>query len=233
MINKKDEQILESFKHIVKGLSLFLGPDTEIALHSFKDPEHSIIAIENGYITNRSVGSTLTEAGLKIVNELLSKQKDAIGPYKSISPDGKILRSITIPIRNEKRKIIGLLCLNTNISKFIEMEEFTTGFTNFPEEKIENGKLEKKGTTSLNNLEEHMFDEVLTRANSKGSIQKKEKNRFIVEELYKKDFFNLKDSVDFVAQKLDVTIFTIYNYLRAIKNRRGGKNGKKHYRKNP
>ena len=231
MFTKNDEAIIETLKNIVHGLSLFLGNDTEIVLHSFKDNEHSVVAIENGYITNRKVGSTLTEAGSKIIKDIVSKDKNLIGPYRSLSPNGILLRSVTISIKN-KNKLIGLLCINMDINRVIQAEEFLKPFVHFEDQKISNGDLEKRGTALLSNLKDQIFEEAIVKVESKGQIPQKEKNKFIVEDLYQKDFFNLKDSVEFVAKKLRVSIFTIYNYIRDLKNGKGGKDGEKHNRKN-
>lgn len=231
MFTKEDELILGVLKNIVHALSLFLGNDTEIVLHSFKDNDHSVVAIENGYITNRKVGSTLTEAGSKIIKNIVSENKQFVGPYRSLSPNRRILRSTTIPIRN-KNRLIGLLCLNMDINRIVQTEEFLKPFVHFEDQKISNGDLEKSGTTLLSNLKDQIFEEAILKVETKGEIPQKEKNKFLVKDLYQKDFFALKDSVEFVAKKLGVSIFTIYNYIRELKNEKGGKGGEEHNRKN-
>ena len=220
MFTKEDELILEVLKNVVHGLATFLGDDSEVVLHSFKDTDHSVIAIENGHITMRQIGSTLTEAGSKIIKDIVSHEKNIVGPYKSISPNGRILRSITIQIRN-KRKIIGLLCINMDISKLLQTEDFLKTFLSFENPKIAND-LEKVGSAMLSNLKEQIFEETILKIETKGLIPKRDKNKFLVEDLFEQDFFALKDSVEFVAKKLGVSIFTIYNYIRELKNGKGG-----------
>lgn len=227
MFTKNDEAIIEALKNIVHGLSLFLGNDTEIVLHSFKDNEHSVAAIENGHITNRKVGSTLTEAGYKVIKNIVAENKIIIGPYQSISPNRTLLRSVTIPIKNKER-LIGLLCLNMDINRLMQAEEFLRPLLHFEDQKISNGDLKKSGTALLSNLKEQIFEEAILKVESKDIISQKEKNKLVVEELYQKDFFNLRDSVEFISNKLGVSIYTIYNYIRELKNREGGKNGQKH-----
>jgi predicted transcriptional regulator YheO len=218
MIKKDDETIINSLKDVVKGLAAFLGSDTEVVLHSLKDPTHSIVAIENGHITGRTVGSALTEAGKKIIKDININKKPFIGPYRSISPTGKILRSVTIPIKNKQEEIIGFLCINMEIGKFLQIDEIAKTFSTFSSEKIANGELEKTADNiQVEDLRKKIFEEVLVRSGAKGDIPTKERNKFVIEELYKKDFFKIKDSIDFVAQKLGISIFTVYNYLRELK----------------
>ncbi|MCX6088667.1 MAG: helix-turn-helix domain-containing protein, partial [Caldiserica bacterium] len=146
-------------------------------------------------------------------------------------PNRRILRSTTIPIRN-KNRLIGLVCLNMDINRIVQTEEFLKPFVHFEDQKISNGDLEKSGTTLLSNLKDQIFEEAILKVETKGEIPQKEKNKFLVKDLYQKDFFALKDSVEFVAKKLGVSIFTIYNYIRELKNEKGGKGGEKHNRKN-
>jgi predicted transcriptional regulator YheO len=216
MFKKNDEQIIESMKNVVKGLTALLGSDSEVVLHSLKDINHSIVAIENGHVTGRVVGSALTDAGKKIINEVNINKKTFIGPYRSISPSGKILRSVTIPIKNSE-EIIGFLCINMEIGKFLQLEEFAKIFSTFSTEKIGNGKLKKTGNIQLEELRNKIFEDVLLKNGAKGEIPSKERNKFIIEELYRYDFFKIKDSIDFVAQKLGISIFTVYNHLRELK----------------
>ncbi len=217
MFTKKDEQIIESMKNVVKGLAALLGNDSEIVLHSLKDINHSVVAIENGHVTGRIIGSILTDAGKKIIKDVNVSKKVFIGPYRSISPSGRILRSVTIPIKNSEEEIIGFLCINMEIGKFLQIEELAKTFSTFSAEKIANGNLEKTGNIQLEDLRNKIFEEVLIKSGAKGDVPPKERNKFIVEELYRKDFFKIKDSIDFVAQKLGISIFTVYNYLRELK----------------
>jgi len=220
MFTKEDELILEALKNVVHGLATFLGDDCEVVLHSFKDVDHSIVAIENGHITGRQIGSTLTEAGSKIIKDVISHKKDIVGPYKSFSPNGRILRSVTIPIRN-KRKLIGLLCINMDISKFLQTEDFLKTFLSFENPRNTND-LQKVGSALLSNLKEQIFEETMLMVETKGPIRRRDKNRIIVKNLYGQDFFALKDSVEFVAKKLGVSIFTIYKYIKELKEMKGG-----------
>lgn len=53
---------LKAFIPFVKGLAETFGSNCEVVLHDFSDLQHSIIAIENGHVTGRSLGSPMMEA---------------------------------------------------------------------------------------------------------------------------------------------------------------------------
>jgi len=39
----------------------------------------------------------------------------------------------------------------------------------------------------------------------------------IIKELYERDFFRLKDAISVVSKKLNISIYTVYAYLRKVK----------------
>ncbi len=217
MFSKTDEEIIEALKPIVKGIALLIGSDCEVVLHSFKDMEHSVVAIENGHITGRKIGSSVTDSGLEIIEEILATGKNIVGPYRGIAPNGKPLRSVTVPIKNKKGRLIGALCMNFDISKVINFKSLIDSLTVFPDEKIVMEDIVKSSSLSVEELMKEIFKEVLHATGAKGNLPPHERNRLIVKELYRRKFFQIKDSVDLVANKLGISRFTIYNYIRELK----------------
>jgi len=211
-----DEEILESYKIVVKALADYLGPNVEVVLHDVTNSSSKIIAIENGYITGRSIGDSLTESG-RIVIKKLEEGLDYFGPYKSLSSTKKNLRSITIAIRNKKKKIIGLLCLNMDISTLESIGNFIEPLLNFKSgrEEVFLKKIKDQGESL-----ESIFNEVYSVLTSK-VVGGKVDNYTIIKELYNNDFFKFKNSVEFVANKLNISIFTVYSHLRKIRRESG------------
>lgn len=207
-----DKDILETYKVVVKALKEFFGDNVEIVLHSLLDGQSRIIAIENGEITGRKVGDSLTEAG-KFVIEKLKNGLEFFGPYESVSLKRKRLRSITIGIRNGKGDLIGLLCLNMDLSTLEAMNKFLSFFLAFQDSKSE--VLSKITSFDYDEAVEKAFNEVYSILSSKISSNKID-NFAIVSELNKRGFFKLKNSVNFVAKKLGISIYTVYAYLRKL-----------------
>jgi len=217
MSSKEDEKIIEMLKPVVKGIAALLGKNCEVVLHSFKDMKHSVVAIENGEITNRHIGSSLTDSGLEILNDALTGNKEIVGPYKGVSPTGVPLRSVTIPIRNKKGKLIASLCLNMDLTTAISIKEFLKPLTRFAEDEILSENIIKTSSPSIDGLMKKIFNEVILATGAKNNLPPHQRNRLIIKELYKRKFFQIKNSVDLVASKLGVSRFTIYNYLRELK----------------
>ncbi len=217
MFSKTDEEIIDAMKPVVKGIALLIGDDCEVVLHSFKDMEHSVVAIENGHITGRKLGSSLTDSGLEIIEDIVKEGKEIVGPYRGIAPNGKPLRSVTVPIRNKKGRLIGAICMNFNINKITNIKDFIDNLLHFPEEKILSEEVAKSSSLSIEELMKQIFKEVLLSTGAKGDLPPHERNRLIVKELYRRKFFQIKDAIDLVANKLGISRFTIYNYIREFK----------------
>ena len=212
--DKKEREILHALEPIAEGIAKLFGNNCEVVLHSLEDLQHTVIKIENGYITGREIGSPLTDLGIKILKDANSLKNNVIGSYYTETKDGKILKSITILIRNDKGEPIGFLCINVNLSvPLIDLLQDllpSSGIT------IKNTEHFVSNTQELIN---DTLNEAISKTNKEKSIPNSEKNKFIVFELYSKKIFDIKGVVDIVAQKLGVSRYTIYNYIREAKVR--------------
>ena len=65
---KNIESEKENLAKIMQGIARHFGDNCEVVLHDFaKDPDHTILAIENGHVTNRRAGGPITSHGLEII----------------------------------------------------------------------------------------------------------------------------------------------------------------------
>jgi predicted transcriptional regulator YheO len=210
-----DMQTLKAVIPLADGVAALLGPDCEVALHSFENLDKSIIHIVNGHITGRKVGSPITDLGVEILNHAAESGSDVTGPYHSKTVDGKNLRSVSILIRGEKRKAIGMLCINFNLS--VPLDRLMANYG------VEHGR-STAGTASVENYTDNIeglirsaLEKILAEVSSQTTIPNNEKNKQVVAELNRRGIFGMKGAVDMVARELAISRYTIYNYLRGLK----------------
>jgi predicted transcriptional regulator YheO len=211
---QEDELIINNMRSLVKGLGTFLGKHCEIVLHSFKDLDHSVIEIVNGGVTGRTIGSPMTDLALSIMSKLDSCENDIIGNYYSQSKSGDRLKSITIIVRNLKGKAIGFLCMNMNLSA--PTESFMKELLEPQGTALRQGVIEHYPLTS-EELLQRSFEEVVQVVNSYEKLNPTERVKTIVKELYTRGIFNIKNGIDYVAENLGISRYTVYNYIRDIK----------------
>ena len=71
-----DAELIRQYTLIVDFLGHVLGPDYEIALHELEDDSNRIIAIANGELTGRHIGSPLSNKMLEFVAGDVYKRQD-------------------------------------------------------------------------------------------------------------------------------------------------------------
>lgn len=200
---------LDMFTGILDLLENHLGGNCEIVLHDNTQPyEHSIVDIRNGHVTGRKIGDCGGNWGL----EVLSKMNADTHIYNKIvhMRNGKIIRGSSMFFQNDAGENIGAICINMDITDSLKCEEYLKQFNNYATPSTSSSEL---FTTDVNQLMdnlllqcENMFDK------SKGHLSKEEKLE-IIKFLDNKGAFLITKSGDRVCDFLNISKFTLYNYL--------------------
>ena len=200
-----DRAILDSYCHMLEGLSAYLGAGYEIVLHSLESYEHSAIKVINGFYTGRREGASITDLALNLLEQIKNKKQSDSGiTYYATNAKGEPLKSSTIPIRGEKGRIIGLLCinfyLNTPVSELstpFQQENFSSDSTALIQDTVRQTK------------NQVFLDQTIASSN---------RNKEIIHRLYQKGIFHLKDAVLLTSQELNISKNTVYLHLRHIEH---------------
>ena len=213
IVEKKLHPTLRAFIPVVKGVAETFGKNCEVVLHDFSDMEHSIVAIANGHVTGRSLGSPMTEASLKKV--LRDKTKKDIINYSEKSADGRILKSTTIFIRDEKEKVLGSYCINYDITELIIAKSVFNDIIT-----IKDDASEESQQSDVNLVSGVLADIVKETIETFGKpiiYLTKDEKVAVVKDLENKGAFLIKGAIDYVADVLCVSRYTIYNYLDEVR----------------
>lgn len=205
--------ILRSYIPVVEGISKTFGKNCEVVLHDFSKMQSSIVAIENGHVTGRSVGSPMTEVGLKAVRK--GNTKDNITNYTGKSLEGRVLKSSTMFIKDENDEVLGCLCINFDLSELVVAKKVIDEIT-----KTEVSETEKSADESGNRVNDVLIDIVKNTLEEMGkpvAYMGKEEKVNIVKKLDNQGAFLIKGAIDYVAKVLCVSRYTIYNYLDEIR----------------
>lgn len=222
-LTELDKLILNSYRNIVYGLADYLGPESEVVLHSLENYEESAIVIA-GENTKRKVGAPITDLALNMLNKMTSSNKIDFLTYFTKSKNNTKMKSSTIAIYGENKRIIGLLCINYNLE--CSFLDFMKNFS-YPEDSSEDINLinfsesKKKGlvenfTNSIDELIEETVDKIRIKVDHDQSVLSSNKNKEIIKRLYNEGIFNIKDGVVKVAKKLNISKNTVYLHLRQI-----------------
>ena len=215
MLSETDRLILRSYCQMLDGLSHYLGDSYELVLHSLEDYNHSAIKVINGFHTGRTEGAPITDLALSIL-EQIQDQKEPCGQmtYFVTNKNGEPMKSTTITIKGEGDRIIGLLCINfymnVTLADFVKdlcaaeggsMGQLTTG----PKETF---------SASSTELAEQLVLQIQKEVMEDADISLSNKNKEIIQRLYQKGVYNLKDAVAKTASLLNISKNTVYLHLR-------------------
>ena len=211
--------LLNNLIPVVKTISSTFGKNCEVVLHDFSGPQNSIISIENGHITGRKVGDPITDFALASWKKggFGDNKEDKLINYKTKTKDSRILKSSSVFIKDEKNKIVGCLCINYDLTAHNMFKNMINEFCNI-------GELNEEREESFVNDVDEVLDSIINRAiediNKPISLMQKDDNLKVVEIVDEKGGFMIKGAVDHLAHKLNVSRYTIYNYLEEIKLKR-------------
>ena len=106
-------QKLDFLKQLAHGLAVQFGSSCEVVIHDLtkKDLDQSIVYIENGHVSNRHTGDGPSGIVLETLRSDPEKIKDKLS-YLTKTEDGRILKSSTLYIRNEKGRIAYIFSMN-------------------------------------------------------------------------------------------------------------------------
>ena len=201
-------------KRMAKGLAGQFGQNCEVVIHDLrgKDLEHSIIAIENGHVTGRSIGDGPSHIVLESLKEDPGMLQDRIS-YLTRTSDGRVLKSTTLFIRDDEDRVIGLLGINYDISMLVSLEGSLRDFTG-------QDRLTSEPEAISRNVAD-LLDELLERSVSlvgkpTAMMSKDDKIRAI-SFLDDNGAFLITKSGPKVCQYFGISTYTLYSYLDEIR----------------
>ncbi|WP_461210920.1 helix-turn-helix transcriptional regulator [Desulfocurvus sp. DL9XJH121] len=206
---------LENMKNVARVLHLTLGNRCEVAVHDFRDLEHSMVHIE-GNITNRPIGAPVTDLVVKALRKEGDGVRDILN-YSTTTRDGRALKSSTCFVRDRGGKVIGALCINLETTDMINAISMMQEMTSIrPGEDCQEPQDETFAHTVHETNESLMDDAMRKIGKHPGTMNRDERIR-LVSVLDDYGAFLIKGMVDYVAERLGVSKFTIYNYLKAAR----------------
>lgn len=212
-VRRRDTFLIESLKKVVDGIAGTFGPRCEVVLHDLRNVrnlDHSIIKIENGHVTGRTVGGPISDRGLKDVRS--GAEEDLFINYPSVTKDGRLLKSSTIIFRDRRGKPVVSMCINFDITDIIGFNTAIQDTFAISEEPRRGEPPEVFGSDIAATLDEIANRAVRKIGKAIPSMTAKDRAE-VVRQLDDGGYFLVKGAVKFLAGKLNVSKFTIYRYL--------------------
>ena len=194
---------LSSYFSTAEAISLLFYPHAEVVLHDLNSGH--IAAIYNNF-SKRKIGD---ESLLEEIEDC--KEFPNVFPvYLKTNCDGRKIKSISSTLRDRKGKAIGLLCINLDLSKWEELHHFLGGWLNNVTQSQPAELFKDDWREKINSY----VSAYLAREGTTLKRLNKEKKKALVLALHKEGAFKAKNAANYVAEVLDLSRATIYNYLK-------------------
>jgi len=211
-MNKTDP--FDFARRLVKALAAQFGSTCEVVLHDLtkEDPDHTIIAIENGYISGRSIGDGPSKIALEAIHDAEGTHTDRLS-YLTKTRDGKILKSTTVFIRDENGKAIGILAINNDITMTVAWEHVLHSYNT----SLQSTKEPEPISTNVSDLLDSLIDQSIRMVGKPAALMDKGEKVRAIRFLNDSGAFLITKSGPKVCQIFGISKYTLYSYLDEAK----------------
>ena len=207
------EQILTTLMALVEPLSRTLPSNSEVVLHDLRRLPNSIVAIA-GDVTGREIGGPATDLLLR--KATAGTIATTVG-YETRLADGRTLRSTTMVVRDSAGTAVAALCVNSDVMIWRAVQAIAESM--LPEgaaAEPEAAASSEEFFGDIDELAQHLLAQAIDASGAPVELMQKKHKLAVVQDLMDRGFFMLKESVEMAASALQVTRFTIYNYLNEL-----------------
>lgn len=210
-------ELLKSLIPTAEAIGRTFGRNCEVVLHDLTTPENSVVYVVNGHVTGRREGQTFDHL-LKFV--LLNKnfRDDFAVNYIFETADGRKVKSSSSLIRNVHDEVIGMLCINydltiTNLVRE-ELEFFLPTIPETAEPTEPDTRIDQNVAIIVDGLIDHIISE-----HRKNGLSKQD-NLEIIKFMDDKGIFLVKGAIEKVAACMGLSKVTIYGYLDVVRGKK-------------
>jgi predicted transcriptional regulator YheO len=206
--------LLHNLQNLADAVVAMFGRNCEACVHDLTILPTSLVYIR-GEVTHRKPGAPATDLLMKMVSKNTGRA-DEYHSYKTISSDGKSLKSSTTLFRDAAGRPVAAFCINFDTTEFFNASQALLPFSNL----LETGtpcSLETFAHSAGETVEAMLHHAATEIGKHPSTMNVEERGRFVAI-LEENRLFQFKGAVEQIARLMGVTRFTVYNYLKKIRS---------------
>lgn len=208
--------ILKSYIPVANIISQTFGKKCEVSIHDLTQPGSLVVYVANGTVTGQKVGQSFDHL---IRQVLLSKKfKEDYASNDFFETDiGKKIKSSSAFIRNPEGEVVGMLCINYDLTLSYNIMEEMLSFLpelNHDEMSAQVEVHKQDVMTIINGLIESII------SNKDMDNLTRKDNVEVIRLMEDKGVFLVKGAIDKIAEKLGLSKVTIYSYLDEVRGKK-------------
>lgn len=205
---------LDFLKRLAKAITEQFGDNSEVVVHDLTggEFEHTIVAIENGHVSQRQIGDGPSRVVLETLKHRSDMPEDQLG-YLTKTHDGRILKSSTIFVRGEDGSTEGVLSINYDITELLMAERAIDSILHHKEEQ----KAPERIPQNVNDLLDDLIEQSVAIIGKPVAMMTKDDKTNAIQFLNNAGAFLVTKSGDKVSKFFGISKYTLYSYIDAKK----------------
>ena len=210
-----DDTQLSFLRRLAQGVAAQFGEDCEVVVHEFdkQDADHTVVAIENGHVTQRALGGGPSRAVLQAMSRPSAELQDQLN-YLTRTKDGRILKSSSIYIRDDAGKVVGLFAINYDITQLLMVDGAVKHLVSSPASEKEPERI----VQNVNDLLDELIAQSVELTGKPVALMTKDDKVKAIQFLNQSGAFLITKSGDKVSKFFGISKYTLYNYIDAGEN---------------
>lgn len=207
-----DSKRLEMLKQLADGVAAQFGSKCEVVIHDVNSMNHSIVYIVNGHVSGRKVGDGGSRVVIEQAIQADAQPRDELC-YLTRTPDGKILKSSSIYIRNNKGAVTAIFSINYDITGLLMLQRDL-------EEQISTGdkrQREPERILNVNDVLDDLIEQSVALVGKPVALMNKEDKIRAIRFLNQSGAFLVTKSGDKISRYFGISKYTLYSYIDANK----------------
>nr|WP_304219603.1 helix-turn-helix transcriptional regulator [Fredinandcohnia onubensis] len=212
--------ILEQYMPVAEVIAKTFGNDCEVVLHDLTVPQSSVVYTVNNHVTGRNVGQSFNH----LITEVLLSQNftnDYSANYYFHTDDGRLIKSSTLLIRDQVKKVIGALCINIDTTRITENINYLSSLIPQHPDQPSNLTYQRENMNETEHIQEianDLIDKII--GNKPVEQLRRDEKVEMVRFMEQKGIFLIRGTIDRVAEKLNISKVTVYSYIEEIKDKK-------------
>lgn len=195
---------------VLEGVTKLFHPYVEAVLHDLESG--NIAAIYNN-LSKRAAGDR--SAISKFVGDSIDEFPHVFEPYYKTNWDGKKFKCVSVTVRDDNGKPVGLMCFNFDTSVFSGISQSLTELLAVASKQAQNPI--EQFTEDWQARVNECIGNYLKENHATLKALSKDQKRQAVNRLYNHGLFNYRNAAAYISEQLSVSRATIYNYLKEEK----------------
>jgi len=215
----------KDFDLFLNNIAKLLGNKCEILVHNFENGfEHTVIKIINGHISGREIGACPTNLFFEKFDSS-DDFSDDFAMYFNRDDKGRLFKSSTTFFHNKEGKVIGAICINFDITQFVNEQRFMKEFLEYETEIKDVDNIEEKEvfTKNVNELMDYYLNKVEKEVGKRPEdMDRAEKIRALAY-LDNKGILQIAKAHVRLCKFFHISTYTLYTYLDETRKGVGNK----------